>query len=55
MHWQHSSDYVRLMIEEGGDFTIGEDGDVPLITEVFSSMLISYIDLQSYSLILLCS
>ena len=37
-HHQHAADYVRLMIEEGEDLALGEDGADPLITEVFSPM-----------------
>ena len=40
-HHQHSADYIRFMMEEGGDLTMGEDRVAPLIMEVFSSMLIS--------------
>ena len=40
-HHQHSADYIRFMMEEGGDLTMGEDRATPLITEVLSSMLIS--------------
>ena len=35
-HHQHVADYVRLMMEEGEDLTLGEDQAAPLITEVFS-------------------
>ena len=48
-HHQHSVDYIRYMMEEGGDLTLGEDRAIPLIMEVFSSVLISYIDLQIYT------
>ena len=48
-HCQHSADYTRLMMEEGGDLTMGEDRAAPLITKVFSSMLTSYINLRIYS------
>ena len=37
-HHQHASDYVRLMMKEGKDLTLGEDPAAPLIMEVFSSM-----------------
>ena len=37
-HQQQVADYVRLLMEEGEDLTLGEDQDAPLITEVSSSM-----------------
>ena len=30
-HCQHSADYIRFMIEEGGDLTMGEDRAAPLL------------------------
>ena len=38
-HHQHMTDCVRLMMEEGEDFTLGDDRAAPLITEVFSTMV----------------
>ena len=35
-HCQHSADYVRLMMEDIENLTMGEDQAAPLITEVFS-------------------
>ena len=34
MYWQHSADYMRLMMEEDGDLTTGKDRAAFLITEV---------------------
>ena len=44
-HWQHAADYTRLMMQVDMSLTMGEDRAAPLITEVFSSMFISYIGL----------
>ena len=40
-HCHHSAGYIRFMMEEGGDLTMGEDRATPLTMEVFSSLLIS--------------
>ena len=37
-HHQHVADYVRLMMEEGEDLTLGKDREAPMIMEVFSPM-----------------
>ena len=38
-HHQHAADYVKLLIEEGEDLTLGKDRAAPLITEVCSPVL----------------
>ena len=42
---QHAADYIRLIMEDSGDLTMGEDRAATLIKEVFSSMLLSYTNL----------
>ena len=37
-HQQHTTDYVRLMMETEMSLTMGEDQSTPLITEVFSQL-----------------
>ena len=44
-HWQYTADYTRLVMQSNMDLTMGEDRAAPLITEVLSSMFISYTSL----------
>ena len=46
-HWQHTTNYMCLMIESGISLSMGEDQSVPLITEVFPSMLTSHFIFES--------
>ena len=40
-HQQHTTDYIRLMMEAEISLTMGEDQSAPLFTEVFSPKLTS--------------
>ena len=44
-HHQYAVDYTRLIMQVNMDLTMSEDRTAPLITEVFSSMFISYTSL----------
>ena len=46
-HQQHTTDYICLMMEAEISLSMGEDRSVPLITEVFPSMLTSHVIFQS--------
>ena len=42
-HQQHAVDYTRLVMQNNMSLTMVEERAVPLIAEVFSSMLLAYI------------
>ena len=44
-HQQQDVDYMKLIMGAGEELTMDEDRAAPLITEVFSSMLILYTNL----------
>ena len=40
-HDQHTADYVRIMMEEGMDLSMGEDRAPPWITELYALISLS--------------
>ena len=47
-HQQHTANYVCLMVESGISLPKGEDQSIPLIMEVFHSILTSHASFYSY-------
>ena len=48
MHQQHTAYYVCLMVESGISLPMHEDWSIPLIMEVFLSILTSHASFYSY-------